>query len=382
MQKLLVGLLLAVSIASSAAEKPEVEAKLKALRGQIASVQAALDADRGNLDEGRAALKAIEVKIGVTAQEVARLDDEVANEEKALAALNAERIVTTRELIKERRALARALKAAYIIGGRERLKLLLNQEDLSVFGETMAYFEYLSTARTRAIAEIDRKLARLDVLSKAIRERSDRLSELRALRQQELSRFEAQKATRRAVLEGLDSRIAKQAATLGELRGNEQNLAALLGQLTDLFADIPKRLTQAQPFRAQKGQLSWPVEGVLKARFGSERPGGGAVWNGLLIAAEAGSKVRAVHSGRVAFADWLRGYGLLLIIDHSDGYLTLYGHNQALLKGVGDWVEANEVIAQVGASGGANFDALYFELRQDGVAYDPNKWFASKLRDR
>lgn len=368
--------------ALEAAEKPEVEAKLKALRTEIAGVQAALDQDRGSLDEGRAALKEIEVLIGETAQDIERLDGRVNTEEQALNALNGERVGTTAALIKERRALARALKAAYVIGGRERLKLLLNQEDLSAFGETLAYFEYLSSARTRAIEAIDLKLKRLDELSKAIRERSDRLGALRLARQQELSRFEAQKATRRAVLDGLDSRIARQAQTLGELRGNEESLSRLLGQLSDLFADIPKRLSQGTPFRKQKGSLSWPVEGTLKARFGSERPGGGAVWNGLLIAAEAGSKVRSVYAGRVAFADWLRGYGLLLIIDHGDGYLTLYGHNQTMLKGVGDWVEANEVVAQVGESGGANLDGLYFELRQDGVAYDPSKWFAGRLLER
>lgn len=364
------------------AEKPEVEAKLKALRAEIASVQMALDRDRGSLDEGRVALREIEIKIGQTATEIERLDAQVVSEEGALAKLNAERVTTTRELILERRALARALKAAYIIGGRERLKLLLNQENLSAFGETMAYFEYLSTARTRAIEAINVKLKRLDVLSLAIRERTDRLSALVVARKQELSRYDAQKATRRAVLEGLDSQILRQTEAISELREDEEGLARLLGQLTDLFADIPKRLDQARPFRRQKGALSWPVDGVLQARFGSPRPGGGAAYSGLLIGADAGSKVRSVYAGRVAFADWLRGYGLLMIIDHGDGFLTLYGHNQALLKGAGDWVEGSEAIAQVGASGGLKLDALYFELRQGGVAYDPRPWFAGKLLER
>jgi murein hydrolase activator len=372
-------LALVLSAAPCAQEKPEVEARLKALRAEIATLQQALDRDRASLDEGRQGLRDIEVKIGETSRVIDGLDRDVATETAALDGLNGERVTTTRALQNERRALARALKAAYLIGGRERLKLLLNQEDLSAFGETLAYFEYLSTARTRAIATIDTQLKRLDELSKAIRGRTDRLSALRAEQNQALQTLEAQKATRRAVLEGLDSRIGRQTASIGEMRSNEERLARLLGQLSDLFADIPRKVAAAQPFRSQKGRLTWPVEGRLLERFGNPRPGGGATWNGLLIGTAASAPVRAVHSGRVAFADWLRGYGLLLILDHGDGYLTLYGHNEALLKGVGDWVDASEPIARAGASGGASQNALYFELRQDGVAYDPRKWFAGAL---
>ncbi|MCW5567873.1 MAG: peptidoglycan DD-metalloendopeptidase family protein [Dokdonella sp.] len=140
-----------------------------------------------------------------------------------------------------------------------------------------------------------------------------------------------------------------------------------------MFADIPKQLSGAEPFADQRGRLPWPLKGTLRIGFGG-RDAGGRQLSGLLIGADAGVPVHAVARGRVAYADWLKGYGMLLILDHGDGWMSLYGANESLLKDVGDWVAAGEVIAQSGASGGQSTPGLYFELRRQGKAVDPKPW--------
>ena len=189
-----------------------------------------------------------------------------------------------------------------------------------------------------------------------------------------MDQLDHQRKQRRTLLVALDRRIDEQESRLGELERNQQDLETLLERLTDVLADIPADLGKHLSVARQKGRIPMPVKGPVRHAFGQSR-GGGLHWQGWLIAAVAGSEVSAVAYGRVAFADWLRGYDLLIIIDHGEGFMSLYGHNESLLYEAGDWVEPGEIISVVGVRTG-NDQGLYFELRKNGKSVDTVAWLA------
>ena len=178
---------------------------------------------------------------------------------------------------------------------------------------------------------------------------------------------------RRELVAKLTAELQDQGRQLARLQSDERELNALIKGLEQALADIPVEHPQQMQFAALRGRLPWPASGRIVSRFGTPRLGG-LFWDGVMISAPEGREVRAVHHGRVAFADWLRGLGLLMIVDHGDGYMTLYGHNQSLFKEVGDWVEADEAIALVGSSGGRERAGVYFGVRFKGRPVDPAKW--------
>jgi septal ring factor EnvC (AmiA/AmiB activator) len=180
------------------------------------------------------------------------------------------------------------------------------------------------------------------------------------------------------LLAALEREIGAKDRRLKALVEDEARLQRVLATLRRALADLPRGFDAEKPFPTQRGHLPWPASGSVKAAFGARRGVGELKWNGILIAAPEGRAVHAVHRGRVAFADWLRGFGLLMIVDHGDGYMSLYGHNQHLLKEVGEWVEAGEAVASVGASGGRAESGLYFEIRHDGRPVDPVRWLARR----
>jgi septal ring factor EnvC (AmiA/AmiB activator) len=184
--------------------------------------------------------------------------------------------------------------------------------------------------------------------------------------------LERSRDERRTLLASLDSAIADANQNIKRLTAEEQRLAKLVKELSELMAGMA--LGGEEPFARHKGKLSWPVQGKIAGDYGRPREGGPLVWNGVLLEAPQGSAVRAVYRGRVAFADWLPGFGLLLIVDHGDGYMSLYGHNATLLKESGDWVERGEEVAQVGDTGGQARPSLYFEIRASGQPVDPHDW--------
>ena len=181
---------------------------------------------------------------------------------------------------------------------------------------------------------------------------------------------------RRALLATLEAGIANASSEIGRLRGEERRLTQLLEQLAELLAGFPG--SSEEPFARLKGQLAWPVQGKIAGDYGKLRGGGPMRWTGVLLEAAQGTAVRAIYHGRVAFADWLPGLGLLMIVDHGEGYMSLYGHNEALLKEPGDWVEPGETLAQVGDTGGQARPSLYFEIRRNGAPVNPHQWMAQK----
>ena len=216
----------------------------------------------------------------------------------------------------------------------------------------------------------------LDALAKVQDAIAKETTELQVTRDQRIAQsrqFDEERAQRAKVLDELDTALKDQHARLAALGKDEKAMIDLIAKLRDIFADIPKQLAGAEPFAQLRGRLSWPIRGQVVSGFGS-RENGDQTSAGLLIAAKEGSEVHAVSHGRVVYADWLRGYGLLLIVDHGDGYLSLYGYNEALLKDVGDWIDAGDAVATSGDSGGRKSPGLYFELRYQGKAVDPRGW--------
>ena len=279
-----------------------------------------------------------------------------------------------RRLEAQQSQLAHEARSAYVMGRQKQVKLLLNQEQPDAVGRMLTYFGYFTRARTDKINVMKASIQRLQVLQGDIEKKTQVLSDLQDTQRARVARLAEQKQLRRKAVSELRQQLAKQGGALKQLQVDERRLQELVHSLQELLADIPADAAHNKPFKALRGELGWPARGQLSIGFGTPRGDSGLAWQGVLITAPEGGKVHAVAQGRVAFSDWMRGFGLLLIIDHGDGYMSLYGHNQALYKEVGEWVDTGEVVATLGASGGQNRAGLYFELRHKGRPVNPRKW--------
>lgn len=356
-----------------AAQERETKQKLDALREQIRTVVEQQRATGGEQAEATRALREQELAIDAAARRVRALDERLAGQQDELSALEGRRAALARTLESQREALAALLRSAYALGRDEELKLLLQQDDVGAIARVLAYHRYFQGAR---IERIDGLLEDLEQLAAVQREIVARNADVVATRQQqvaEVAQLEAERNQRAAVLADLDNLLKDQQARLAALGRDERSLVELLGKLRDVFADIPRQLSGDEPFASLRGRLPWPLKGSLRIGFGG-RDSAGRQLSGLVIGSDTGTPVRAIARGRVAYADWLKGYGMLLIIDHGEGWMSLYGANETLLKDVGDWVAAGESIAQSGASGGQTTPGLYFELRRQGKPVDPKPW--------
>ena len=269
---------------------------------------------------------------------------------------------------------ARQIRAAYEIGNQEYLKVVLNQEDPNQLARMLTYYDYFNRAQLGRISDLRDALTRLDEMQRAIDQELERLAALQRQQKGILDDLEQQRDARQDLLAELASQIGSDEAQLLELERNRRDLEALIERLADALADIPADLGTHLSVERQKGRLAMPLTGPVQHAFGQRRTGG-SHWQGWLIAAEPGAEVRAVAYGRVAFADWLRGYGMLIIIDHGEGFMSLYGQNESLLAEAGAWVEPGEPISLVGSNAGST-QGLYFELRRAGKALDPAAWIA------
>lgn len=343
---------------------PEVvRERLEELRGRMEEVQARLARDTRRRDELAGELADAEKRLGRIAGALRDIEQQLAATRERLAELESERHHLRASLEKQRSSLADSVRSAYAMGRQERLKMLLNQESVAKAGRVMAYYRYLHQARVSKIEAVTDELEQLARVEADIVEREAELADLREQRALELEAEQAAVAQRQQVLASIRERVAERDETLAALKRDEQALESLLEEIEAALADVPQEIDE--PFGGLRGELGWPLEGRREAR---------ADGRGLLIPAESGARVRAVAPGRVAYADWLRGYGLLIILDHGDGYMTLYAHQHTLYRNVGDWVSAGEPLGEVGASGGREEPALYFELRQDGEPVQARAW--------
>ncbi len=359
------------------------QAELQRLRRQIQALRDTLNQSRGRQQALRRELQEAEQAIGSLSRELSRTRRELSALREELQDLRARHQAARRDLERQKELLRRQLLAAYVMGRHSDLKIVLNQEDPAAIGRVLVYYDYLNRARAERIDAVRRGLAEVARLEQRIEAESRRLQALAQTQQRQVAQRRRQHERRRQVLAKLEAQIHTQEQRLARYLEDERRLRRLVEQLAQRYADqLREAMTgtlpeagEVQPFARLKGRLPWPVAGTLRARFGERRLQGGRLkWQGVLIAAEEGTPVRSIHHGRVVFADWLRGFGLLLIIDHGDGYMSLYGHNQSLYKNVGEWVAAGEIIATVGRSGGRDEPGLYFEIRRQGKPADPLRW--------
>lgn len=357
----------------TAAQEHEARQKLDAVRAEIKALAEQQRETEGERGEAAKALRTKETELAGVAKDVHALDEKLATQQADLDRLDAERAKLETALKSQRDALAALLRSAYALGRNEELKLLLQQNDVAAIARVLAYNRYFQRARVGRIDQLSTDLEDLAKVQESIRTKTAELASTRDARAAEGAKLETERTEREKLVDELDTKLKEQGARAAALGKDEKALASLIEKLRDVFADIPKQLSGAEPFASQRGRLAWPVPGRIARGFGATDESGRRS-SGLLIASKSGTAVHAVSHGRIVFADWLRGYGLMIIVDHGDGYLSLYGCNETLLKDVGDWVNAGETIATSGASGGQKTPGLYFEVRAKGQPVDPKAW--------
>lgn len=367
-------------LSGAAADEPNparAEAELKAVRSQIEKVQADLERDAGRRDQLSRELEESEKSVGAARGELDKLRRDRAAHTAHRAELAAERAGQEAELARDREALAGQIRAASMIGRQEPIKLLLNQRDPGQIGRVLVYYQYFGRARASQIAAIDAHLAELTALDTSLAGEEQQLAQLEEQQQGELAKLQGARERRGRALVSLDAESKNRAKELERLKDQQGGLEKLVRELRRALERIDKFPTDSKDaFAKLRGKLAWPVAGKVVATFGQTRAGG-LKWDGVLLTGTQGTPVRAIYHGRVVYADWLSGLGLLTIIDHGDGYLSLYGHNERLYKEVGERVTAGDTIATLGDSGGQSRAALYFEIRKAGKPIDPKPWFKS-----
>ncbi|HEX6638021.1 MAG TPA: peptidoglycan DD-metalloendopeptidase family protein [Steroidobacteraceae bacterium] len=353
----------------------KAEAELKAVRAQIDKVKAEMERDAGRRDKLAREIEESEKSVSGARVELEKLRRERAEHTARRAELAGLRRTEEAALARDRKALAGQIRAAHMIGQEEPLKLLLSQRDPAQAGRVLAYYQYFGRARAGQIAAINSHIAELDSLDADLASEEERLAALEEQQRGEVAKLQSARDRRGRALASLEAESKNRAKELARLKDQQGGLEKLVRELRRALERIEKFPTDSKDaFAKLRGKLAWPVSGKLLASFGQVRAGG-MKWDGVLVSGTQGAAVRAVYHGRVVYADWLSGLGLLTIIDHGDGYLSLYGHNERLYKEVGEKVTAGDTIATVGDSGGRQTPALYFEIRKAGKPVDPRPWF-------
>lgn len=359
------------------AEQQVTPGQIEDLKEEIADIDewlADAEEDRSSLEQQ---LSGLEQEIGRLTRERRELRQQAREQQLRLTELGKEETELTRVLESQRDSLKKQIRAAWMEGDAPAVKVLLNEIDPDKIARTMTYYEYLSRDtidRLEAFAANLRQLKETQKQVKAGRMRLAELEENVADRQQKLS---SSKKEREQTLAALKTDISNRLSEREELEEDRKRLEKLLREVEEAIANIPTP-NESDPFGSLKNKLPWPAEGKVVRNFGDSYASGKLKHNGLLINTAEEGDVKAVHYGRVVFANWLRGFGLITILDHGDGYMTLYGHSSSLFTSPGDWVEAGEAIAQAGRTGGTNDPAVYFEVRHNGKPDNPRRWLGNR----
>ena len=348
------------------------EQELEEVREKISDLKQSMDKSARDRDRLTQDLQDAEVAIAEKRLRLKDIERERAYSGKRLAELDAAIAEREAELAQESDQLSAQVRAAYMSGSQEKIKLLLNQRDPAMLGRMMAYYRYFNDYRAANIGSVTGKIRELAAMHSEVAAEEARLADLAKTRKGELEKLASAQAERQALLASLRDRMAAEGREIERLAAQEKDLARLIAELTSILSDYP--ITSEEPFSEHRGRLTWPVAGSLLRDFGQPRVGGELKWNGVVLAAPRGREVRSVYHGRVAFADWLAGMGLLVIVDHGEGFMTLYGYNETILKNAGDWVAPGDVIATVGDSGGQAEPGLYFEIRRGTQPLNPRRW--------
>ncbi len=365
---------------TAAASSEDKQYQLDALHQRIGKLEETQLETRGQKEGVLRELEVMERRVGTVSRVLRGIERDLKERAEAVEQLRRVRELKERGLGRQRDELRRQLHGAYIFGRQKRLKLLLNQEDPGRVSRILAYYEYLSRGRAQRIHQIQVWVEELQEVEAAVVEQRAQLARLRTEREAERQRLEQIRRDRKTLLASLDRTLHEKETVIRELKQDATALRQLMERLKRAAEQMENQPRES--LHARKGRLPWPSAGRLSAGFGTPRAAGGLVWDGVVISAPQGSEITAVHHGQVAFADWLRGFGLMVIVDHGDGYMTLYGFNQALLKETGEWVSEGDAIALAGDSGGRKTSGLYFGIRHQGQPRNPRIWCRALQRGK
>jgi septal ring factor EnvC (AmiA/AmiB activator) len=379
---------------------PDKKQALSELRARIEKLQSDLAKSEESRTEAADALRASEKAISEANRGLAALGLAEQNLEQELASIKAQSDAARQNTSRQQTLRDQIVRRQYQHGSADTLRLVLEGEDLARVERQLRYLGYVSKSRAATITALNTNLAQLAELDAEARAKREALAANAAEQKSTRQALEIERAEYQKVLTQVANDIRSGKREIGRLKRDEDRLSRLIVQLAKAFAKKPaprrapaeqkpatprsataeliERVADASlsgsAFAALRGRLKWPTRGELTGRFGAQRESGGVTWKGIFIRAGQGAPVRAVADGEVVFADWLRGFGNLLIVDHGGGYLSLYGNNETLLKQVGETTQSGETVASVGSTGGAAESGVYFELRQDGKPFDPAKW--------
>ncbi len=365
--------LLTLPVMAQAAGDEDYQAKINQLQQSIKQLQQELQKAKGSRNQLQSDLQSSEVDISETLKKIEALKEELASQKKQLTQLNRKQDELQAASREQQRYIAEDINAAYRLGSQSQLKLLLNQQQPETVARMNKYYSYFLNARSSRVDAYLETIAELNIIKPQIEARTRTLEENTVQLQQRRQQLLARQQERTETLAKLNASINRKDEELKQQSQDKQRLEKLLAEVTAAIANLALP-TDGEPFAKLKGRMPFPARGRLLNRFGSSRLEGKLRWEGVMIGAREGTPVHAIHHGRVVFSDYLRGHGMLVIIDHGDGYMSLYAHNQSLLRETGDWVSSGEVIAKVGNTGGQSQSALYFEIRHNGKPTNPARW--------
>jgi septal ring factor EnvC (AmiA/AmiB activator) len=393
----------AIAPDAGAQSSREAERKLERVRKELKDVARERRRLEGQRGDASKQLRKVDEQVGSSALALRRTEDDLARQQSTLADLQQRRAALQEKLGAQREELAGLLRAAYTVGGDAPLKLMLAQDRVADANRVLTYHRYLQRDRSQRIATLAAELAGLEAIEQEIARRQAALDAARQRQRTQLAALERDRKARAQAVSQLDKRYRDRSSRENALGRDAKALERLLSQLraaarkaaaaraaaeraatreqasgsrdAPSSARRPRQVASAPP--VQVGGLGWPLSGSLLAGFGGRMPDGRAS-TGLLIGAPAGTTVKAVADGSVVFAEWMTGYGMILIIDHGNGYMSLYAHNDALLRNAGDSVKRGDAVSSVGNSGGQGRPGLYFELRRNGKPVNPNTWLQKR----
>ncbi len=363
--------------------------KLENLREHIATMQRKLEKTSESKSEAADALRDSERAISNSNRKLANLAAQQRAADQKLNELQKQEQRLTGSMAEQRALLGKLLYQQYLGGKQEYLKLLLNNQNPNQVARDLRYYQYIAHSRANWLNALHDDLATLHTLSMATRQQRTELTSLRAEQSAQKKILRQEQHARQQVLGNISQQLRQQRREIKRLQRNENRLAQLVDELAKMLTqpkssslfrndDLPDNRFDGSPFEQLKGKLALPVKGEVTNRFGTPRPDSTVLWKGLFLRTPAGQTVKAVAAGQVVFADWLRGFGNLLIVDHGEGYMSLYANNETLFKQAGDKLRGGDTIAAVGNSGGNQDSGLYFELRHESKPFDPIKWVAAK----
>tara|TARA_R110002167_G_scaffold70453_4_gene198698 strand:- start:7827 stop:8909 length:1083 start_codon:yes stop_codon:yes gene_type:complete len=358
------------------AQEPPPEEQLAQLNSAIADIETWLNSAANNRSALETQLRENTQKTDSIRAQVAENRDAIATLQSQLNSLNERSAALELEKSAQEALVKQAVRAAYVSGQEPYLKLLLNQQDPARSARMLNYYERFNRERLARVQEYRETLSELLATRAQIEASTVERDAIQAQLQVQLDSLDTEQAQRNTLLAALKDDIATRSGELQQLTEDRGRLEALIAKIQEAIASIPPP-EQLTPFTQSRGKLPWPVAGTALNRFGAAYSDGNLHRAGIVMGAEIGSPVRAVHPGRVVFADWLRGSGLLVVVDHGEGYLSLYANNQSLVKRKGDWVNRGEALATSGENGGTGSPGIYFEIRHNGQAQDPAIWCES-----